>query len=637
MPTQPGNPNQHFFKLNVTKNVSDYKTGVTAEGSGFKAGQAARLQLSGFGFNDSGGAGIFNHPVSVASEGTHLAVSDRFNNRVLIWNTIPAANVNPNLVLGQSSFDTQMEGQGLSGMNFPGQVSIGKTGELVVADSGNNRILVWRTFPTESGQTADFEIDVDAIVGYPGSWPWGVWTDGVKLAVASTVGGKLLFWNSFPYSGNDDPDYIISDPSIGTPRGITSDGAFFMTGDENGANDCVGAHGTKSTHIWFEWPQPQDSPDACAENWLGGAIADGKLIAATGGGESLYWWDSLPVNAEQALAPTIANPGEGHRWLGGDGVDATYAAGKLFIAEYNGNRISVFNALPDGPDAKPDWALGAADPETNTLYDNWFIQNPVPASNGERLFVSSDFDRSLSVWNKIPGESRAVPDLYYRIFDEAPWDISVWEDTVFLAGKHGLYGWETFDGSGALPEIEIIGSIGSVSLDDLKGVAYNGEFFALADNKQEKVFVWEGLPGSDKDPTYSLSIPSGPGRLDMDSEWLVIAGYPADRTSVKVIRLADLSKGVISDIPRWTGFPQSAAITDIGFFITLQGANEVVGWPNVDQAINGVQPTIRLGTGSVSKSAEDLRMPNAIDWDGSHLWIGEFKFSNRMLGFSPAD
>ncbi len=71
--------------------------------------------------------------------------------------------------------------------------------------------------------------------------------------------------------------------------------------------------------------------------------------------------------------------------------------------------------------------------------------------------------------------------------------------------------------------------------------------------------------------------------------------------------------------------------------MTLQGDNEVVGWQNVDQALNGSQPTMRLGTGSVSKSAKDLRMPNAIDWDGAHLWVGEFKFSNRMLGFSPVD
>ena len=59
-----------------------------------------------------------------------------------------------------------------------------------------------------------------------------------------------------------------------------------------------------------------------------------------------------------------------------------YVDGKLFIVEYNGGRVSVFNQLPTGPDIKPDWALGTSDPSINPYYANWIIQNGVPASNG---------------------------------------------------------------------------------------------------------------------------------------------------------------------------------------------------------------------------------------------------------------
>ena len=38
-----------------------------------------------------------------------------------------------------------------------------------------------------------------------------------------------------------------------------------------------------------------------------------------------------------------------------------------------------------------------------------------------------------------------------------------------------------------------------------------------------------------------------------------------------------------------------------------------------------------LGTGKASKSDNEFLMPNAVDWDGSHLWIGEFKFSNSLV------
>jgi len=639
-----GHSNQNAYALKVTKNDQVYNLANNSSGKRFQSGQSADLLISGFGFNDSGGPMLFNHPVSVASDGIRLVVTDRFNNRVLVWNTIPSSNVSPDIVLGQPNFVTQMGGKGLAEMDFPSQVSIGIGGKLVVADSGNDRILVWLNFPKKSGQSADFEIDVDQLVGYPGSWPWGVWTDGKKMVVAATgAGADLLFWNEFPNSKRAKPDYMISDDSVGTPRGITTNGNFFMTGDENGSNECVGMHGTKSTHIWFEWPTQGKAPDACSGNWLGGEIVGNKLITGAAGGESLYWWDELPQNSSEVLSPTLASLGQtglggsGHRWLGGDGVDIAYAEGKLFVVEYNGNRVSVFNSIPSGPDSKPDWAIGAESPTTNTLYENHIIQNPLPASNGKRLFVASDFDRSLSVWNSIPGESMAPPDLFYRRFEEAPWDISVWNDTVLLAGKRGVYGWKEFDGTGALPEIELVDSIGSVEFKELMGVAYNGNYFALSDRSTKLVTIWEGIPVVDSAPLYSFSVPSGPGRLDMDSEWLVIAGYPADRTNVKAVRLDQLDQGKLLDIPKWNGFPQSASITDIGFFITQQSDAKVVGWETIENAIAGESPTKFLGTGKASKSDNEFLMPNAVDWDGSHLWIGEFKFSNRLMGFSPID
>ncbi|MEG3594757.1 MAG: hypothetical protein VX355_04670, partial [Chloroflexota bacterium] len=317
--------------------------------------------------------------------------------------------------------------------------------------------------------------------------------------------------------------------------------------------------------------------------------------------------------------------------------DALYVDGKLFIVEYNGGRVSVFDQLPSGPDQKPDWSLGASSPDVNPYYENWIIQNGVPASNGERLFISSDFDRSLSVWNKIPGESGAIPDLFYRRFENAPWDISVYKDTVFLAGGKGIYGWENFDGTGALPEIEINNNIGSISLSDLRGVAYNGDYFALSSEKDNKVWVWEGIPGENDEPKYELEVPEGPGRLDADSEWLVIAGYPADRFTVKAIRFDELNKGTLRDISGYSSFPQSAALTDIGFFITQQGDNKVFGWDSIEDALAGQGPTVTLGDGQGTKDANSIKMANAVDWDGSHLWVGEFKFSTRMLAFKPTN
>ena len=628
------------YGLSVTKQSTSYSEAIPTSNSSFSTGQDASLWLSGFGFNKSGGPSLFNHPVSVASDGKRLAVTDRNNNRVLIWTSIPSSNVPPDLVIGQPNFETQLEGSGLDGLNFPGQVTMSPDGKVLVADSGNDRILVWTTFPTKSGQAADFEINLDSLIGTQTAWPWGVWTDGEKLAVAVTGGGdkgsKLIFWNSIPTSGSIQPNLNVKYAGMGTPRMIGSNGEYILIGDENGKTECRDGSGT---HIWASWPtKTNQAPDACLFGWVGGTIVGDTLIAIQQGGETLAWWDELPRTTEDAAdKKRTALPGSGHTWLGGDGNDALYVDGKLFIVEYNGGRVSVFDQLPSGPDQKPDWSLGASSPDVNPYYENWIIQNGVPASNGERLFISSDFDRSLSVWNKIPGESGAIPDLFYRRFENAPWDISVYKDTVFLAGGKGIYGWENFDGTGALPEIEINNNIGSISLSDLRGVAYNGDYFALSSEKDNKVWVWEGIPGENDEPKYELEVPEGPGRLDADSEWLVIAGYPADRFTVKVIRFDELNKGNLRDISGYSSFPQSAALTDIGFFITQQGDNKVLGWDSIEDALAGQSPTVTLGDGQGTKDAKSIKMANAVDWDGSHLWVGEFKFSTRMLAFKPTN
>jgi hypothetical protein len=40
--------------------------------------------------------------------------------------------------------------------------------------------------------------------------------------------------------------------------------------------------------------------------------------------------------------------------------------------------------------------------------------------------------------------------------------------------------------------------------------------------------------------------------------------------------------------------------------------------------------------GKDDKSTSGTRMASTVHWDGYHLWVGEFKFSNRLLGFAPS-
>ena len=174
--------------------------------------------------------------------------------------------------------DLIWEYQSLSELDFPGQVFISPNGKMLVADSNNNRILIWKTFPTKSAQPADYAINIDQLIGTKESWPWGVWTDDEKLAVSVTSGGdngnKIILWNSFPNSGSVQPNLSIKHSSIGTPRGIVSNGEFLLVGDENGKTECSNG---SSSHIWANWPtKSNQAPDACLGSWVGGTII-GKI------------------------------------------------------------------------------------------------------------------------------------------------------------------------------------------------------------------------------------------------------------------------------------------------------------------------------------------------------------------------
>ena len=155
-----GHIQDSWYSLSVYEYTPAYTQAISNGKNTFDLNESADIILSGFGFNNSGGKSKLNHPVSVSSNGERLAVTDRFNNRILIWNSVPNKKTDPDIVIGQQNFTTQNHGSGLNQLNFPGQVIITPDNKMLVADSENHRVLVWTTFPTVSGQSADYAIPV---------------------------------------------------------------------------------------------------------------------------------------------------------------------------------------------------------------------------------------------------------------------------------------------------------------------------------------------------------------------------------------------------------------------------------------------------------------------------------------------
>lgn len=89
-PIPPSTPSQTSVPQTKPAPAEPTYKYVTVRPTGwFKTGQEADVILHGTAFNESGGPLILNHPGKIATDGEHLIVADTWNNRVLIWNEIP--------------------------------------------------------------------------------------------------------------------------------------------------------------------------------------------------------------------------------------------------------------------------------------------------------------------------------------------------------------------------------------------------------------------------------------------------------------------------------------------------------------------------------------------------------------------
>lgn len=104
-----------------------------------------------------------NSPAKVIFYENKMIVADRWNNRVLIFNSVPAANyIAADVVIGQANFvsSTANEGGPASDqtLNHPHSVAVDQDGRLYIADTLNHRILVYNSIPTANHAHANMVI-----------------------------------------------------------------------------------------------------------------------------------------------------------------------------------------------------------------------------------------------------------------------------------------------------------------------------------------------------------------------------------------------------------------------------------------------------------------------------------------------
>lgn len=190
----------------------------------------------------------FNVPTGIAAAGGVLALADAWNHRVLLWHGVPRnANRPADVVLGQADLHAKLPNRGLGvpradTLNWCYGVALAD-GRLLVADTGNRRVLVWERTPERHGAPADL------VLGQPDfltrdalamRWPHAIATTEKRLFVADAGTNRILGWRGIPRSNGAPCDFTLGEtgfdyyPRAGTlsmPYGIAVLGDRLVVAD----------------------------------------------------------------------------------------------------------------------------------------------------------------------------------------------------------------------------------------------------------------------------------------------------------------------------------------------------------------------------------------------------------------------
>lgn len=314
-------------------------------------------------------------PNAVASDGVRLAVADTDNNRVLIWNSLPTdTGQNADLVLGQENFTSNRGPSSPSASTLRGPQGVWiQDDRLYVADTANHRVLIWRSFPTRNGQPADVVLGQADMTRAEVS-ERNVGNDpvtGLPIFRASPTAANLLF-----------------------PVSVSSDGQrLFVT--DLGHNriaiwNSIPNANSQSADVFVGQPNPQEYQ----------ANNSPKLCASAGKDSNNN--DLFPFRC----GATLSFP----RYALSDGQ-------RLYVADSGNDRVLVFNTVPTGNGTAADVVLGQPSLTLNQVSDGAnfgrnsaadALRTPMSLAwrNGD-LYVSDPFNRRVVVYS--PGETLIAP------------------------------------------------------------------------------------------------------------------------------------------------------------------------------------------------------------------------------------
>lgn len=280
-----------------------------------------------------------------------LVVADSGNHRVLIWHGLPRRDGQPaDLVLGQPDFYSEgprAGGRGpLGGLHLPTGVALVE-GRLYVADAWHHRVLVWRRVPDRSDTPPDYALGQDNLQAVEPNRGGPV--DAVGLYWPYGI-GWVAGWMYVADTGNRRVLGWRGHPAPGQP-------ADLVLGQAGAADNAENRGGPVAADS-FRWPH---------------AIAgdDQTLYVADAGNHRVLGWTPAPERDRPAdlvlgqpdmvTARELPHAPPGPRRLRFP-YSIACAGGRLAVADTASNRVLVWDEPPrEGAFAPAAAVLGQPD------------------------------------------------------------------------------------------------------------------------------------------------------------------------------------------------------------------------------------------------------------------------------------
>jgi len=401
----------------------------------------------------------FHNPYDSAVCDGKLFVADYANNRVLVWNAVPTVSATPaDLVLGQTSMKTgALNPDGVTATALGGPVRVSCAGgKLFVTEYLNNRIAVWNSSPVENNQPADFFLGQGTPTGNSPAagasglrLPMATWTDGVRLIVADAGNNRVLVWSTLPSTSGAPADVVLGQPDMNSnavnnggralrslyyPYGVTVVGTRLIVADKAN-NRILIWNAIPTTHF-----QPADLVLGQADGTLGAANAGGLSLSSLSSPMSvstdgtrlavpdfannrLLIWNSIPSVSNTAADLVLGQPDGTTYTTNNGGISArslygptgiNFVNGSLWVSDYGNNRVLIWQTLPSSSFSssqlvlgKHTFSSGGAIQPTNTGLSTIYGVS----YDGKKLDIADTYNHRTLLWNALPADSMKLPDI----------------------------------------------------------------------------------------------------------------------------------------------------------------------------------------------------------------------------------